>query len=112
MIALVGAPALQADAAVIPEGVYAGERSLGGMEEADALGAVEEYVAGLAGQQITMDVNGQAAVTTAGDLGFSWSNKEQVKADLEEYASGNVIRRYFKKKDLRKLPRRSISVSN
>ena len=106
MIALVGAPALQADAAVIPEGVYAGERSLGGMEEADALGAVEEYVAGLAGQQITMDVNGQAAVTTAGDLGFSWSNKEQVKADLEEYASGNVIRRYFKKKDLEKTPQK------
>ncbi len=35
MIALVGAPALQADAAVIPEGIYAGERSLGGMEEDD-----------------------------------------------------------------------------
>ena len=51
MIALVGAPALQADAAVIPEGIYAGERSLGGMEEDDALTAVEEYVAGLAGQQ-------------------------------------------------------------
>ena len=58
MIALVGAPALQADAAVIPEGIYAGERSLGGMEEDDALTAVEEYVTGLAGQQITMDVNG------------------------------------------------------
>ena len=39
MIALVGAPALQADAAVIPEGIYAGERSLGGMEEDDALTA-------------------------------------------------------------------------
>ena len=47
MIALVGAPALQADAAVIPEGIYAGERSLGGMEEDDALTAVEEYVTGL-----------------------------------------------------------------
>ena len=46
MIALVGAPALQADAAVIPEGIYAGERSLGGMEEDDALTAVEEYVTG------------------------------------------------------------------
>lgn len=43
MIALVGAPALQADAAVIPEGIYAGERSLGGMEEDAALTAVEEY---------------------------------------------------------------------
>ena len=50
MIALVGAPALQADAAVIPEGIYAGERSLGGMEEDDALTAVEEYVTGLAGE--------------------------------------------------------------
>ena len=69
MIALVGAPALQADAAVIPEGIYAGERSLGGMEEDDALTAVEEYVTGLAGQQITMDVNGVAAVTTAQELG-------------------------------------------
>ena len=106
MIALVGAPALQADAAVIPEGIYAGERSLGGMEEDDALTAVEEYVPGLAGQQITMDVNGVAAVTTAQELGFSWSNRDQVKADLEEYTSGNVIRRYFKKKDLEKTPQK------
>ena len=106
MIALVGAPALQADAAVIPEGIYAGERSLGGMEEDDALTAVEEYVAGLAGQQITMDVNGVSAVTTAQELGFSWSNRDQVKADLEEYTSGNVIRRYFKKKDLEKTPQK------
>lgn len=106
MIALVGAPALQADAAVIPEGIYAGERSLGGMEEDDALTAVEEYVTGLAGQQITMDVNGVAAVTTAQELGFSWSNRDQVKADLEEYTSGNVIRRYFKKKDLEKTPQK------
>ena len=106
MIALVGAPALQADAAVIPEGIYAGERSLGGMEEDDALTAVEEYVTGLAGQQITMDVNGVAAVTTAQELGISWSNRDQVKADLEEYTSGNVIRRYFKKKDLEKTPQK------
>ena len=106
MIALVGAPALQADAAVIPEGIYAGERSLGGMEEDDALTAVEEYVTGLAGQQITMDVNGVAAVTTAQELGFSWSNRDQVKADLEEYTSGNVIRRYFKMKDLEKAPQK------
>ena len=106
MIALVGVPALRADAAVVPEGVYAGERSLGGMEDADALQAVEEYVAGLADQQITMDVNGQKAVTTAQNLGFTWSNKEQVKEDLEEYASGNVIRRYFKKKDLEKNPQK------
>ena len=81
MIALVGAPALQADAAVIPEGIYAGERSLGGMEEDDALTAVEEYVTGLAGQQITMDVNGVAAVTTAQELGFSWSNSDQEKPE-------------------------------
>ena len=104
MIALVGAPALQADAAVIPEGIYAGERSLGGMEEDDALTAVEEYVTGLAGQQITMDVNGVAAVTTAHELGFSWSNRDQVKADLQDSKSGNVTRRSFKKKDLEKAP--------
>ena len=76
------------------------------MEEDDALTAVEEYVTGLAGQQITMDVNGVAAVTTAQELGFSWSNRDQVKADLEEYTSGNVIRRYFKKKDLEKTPQK------
>ena len=46
MIALVGAPALQADAAVIPEGIYAGERSLGGMEEDDALTAASSEVEG------------------------------------------------------------------
>ena len=65
MIALVGAPALQADAAVIPEGIYAGERSLGGMEEDDTLTAVEGYGTGLASQQYTVYVNGVAAVSTA-----------------------------------------------
>ncbi len=64
------------------------------------------------GQQITMDVNGVAAVTTAQELGFSWSNRDQVKADLEEYTSGNVIRRYFKRKIWRKLRRKSISALN
>ena len=45
-------------------------------------------------------------VTTGSGAGFSWSNRDQVKADLEEYTSGNVIRRYFKKKDLEKTPQK------
>lgn len=85
----------------IPEGVYAGEMSLAGLTEAEADEKVREYVAEKQNQVVTLDVNGTKVQTTAGDLGLSWTNQEELEQLVSDSEiKGCLIKRYMKKKDL------------
>lgn len=88
----------------VPDGIYVGDVNLGGMTDEEADNKVREYVDSLANQQIGLDVDGTLVTTTAGELGFSWSNQEIVQETADRYKEGNLIRRYMNLKDLEMNP--------
>ena len=88
----------------LPGGIYAGEQDLGGMTRQEAQQTVEEYIKSLAGQKITLDVDGSLVETTAENLGFHWSNTDAVDQIADKYEGGNLIRQYMNQKDLEKEP--------
>lgn len=101
--ALMSAPAY-AKEMKIPDGIYVGDFGLGGMTEEEAEQKVKEYVDGLSGQQVTLNIEGQAVATTAGELGFYWSNTDAVDEATEHAVRGNLVQRYMGMKDLQKNP--------
>ena len=88
----------------IPEGIYVGDFSLGGMTEEEAEQEVKGYVDGLAGQKITLNIEGQNVETSARELGFYWSNTDAVDEATEHAVRGNLVQRYMGMKDLQKNP--------
>ena len=88
----------------LPEGLSAGECSLGGLTREEADQAVNDYVAGLASRKITLDMGEDRADTTAGELGIYWSNQDEVDAALDEYQNSNLIQQYMRTADLKKTP--------
>lgn len=88
----------------IPSGIRIGGQDVGGMTKEEAQEMVEKYVAGLAGQQITLKIAGEQIQTTAENLGFFWSNTDAVEKVAEYEAAGNLLERYMAKKDLEKNP--------
>ena len=88
----------------LPEGLSAGECSLGGLTREEADQAVNDYVSGLASRKITLNMGEDKADTTAGELGLYWSNQDEVNAALDEYQNSNLIRQYMKSADLKKSP--------
>ena len=89
-----------AEASQIPEGVFIGNNSLGGMTKEEAKTAVEEYVESLSNQKITLDISGETVETTASELGFHWSNTDAVDQAAGAISDGNLIKQYMAKKDL------------
>ncbi len=96
--------AMPAYAREIPDGVYVGDISLGGMTEAEAEQAIDEHVKGMAARKVVFDVEGQQVETTAAELGFSWSNRQAVEEAAGHAVGGNLIERYMGRKDLEKNP--------
>ncbi len=101
---LAAMPSMAYGAQVLPEGLYVGEQSLGGMTEEEAQAAVQNYVDGLSGQTITLDVDGTDVATTAGELGFHWSNTQVVQETADQYQYGNLIKQYMALEDLKHSP--------
>lgn len=89
---------------VFPQGVSIGSQSLAGMTCEAAGEKAKQYVDGLAGQKVTLVVDGQDVETTAGDLGFHWSNTDAVDQAAARYAGGSLIRQYMTRKDLETAP--------
>ena len=105
--ALLLAIAMSAPAAgepLLPEGLSAGECSLGGLTRQEAEQAVNDYVASLSSRKITLDMGEEQADTTAGELGLYWSNQEEVNAVLDEYQNSNLVRQYMKASDWKRQP--------
>lgn len=88
----------------IPEGVYVGETSLGGMTEQEAARQMKELVAQMADRKIILKVGDAQVETTAEALGFAWSNPEAVQEAADHAIHGNLIEQYMKRKDLEKEP--------
>lgn len=91
-------------AATIPEGISAGGQDLGGLEEEEARQKVEEHVASMRSQTVSLDVEGTLIETTVENLGYYWANPEAVEETVREYHTGNIIQRYMKQKDVSRNP--------
>lgn len=89
---------------VVPDGIYVADMNLGGLTSEEAGQKVEEYVNGMANQTVTLDVDGTPVRTTAGELGFRWSNTDVVETTTQQYEGGNLIRHYMNLKDLQMNP--------
>jgi hypothetical protein len=63
-------------APVFPEGISADGESLAGKTWEDALHTAEEKVKDQAGTSVALTIEDKKAETTAGELGFHWSNQD------------------------------------
>lgn len=86
----------------LPDGIYVGDHSLGGMTEEEAGQEIQNLVNEMENQKITLVVDGQPVEATAKELGFHWSNPEAVSQAASSWQGGNLIRRYLNKKDIEK----------
>ena len=91
-------------APVFPEGISADGESLAGKTWEDALHTAEEKVKDQAGTSVALTIEDKKAETTAGELGFHWSNQHEAEKELKSYVGGSLIRQYMNKKDLEKAP--------
>lgn len=101
---LAAMPSMVSWALTLPEGLYLDDRSLGGMTEEEAQAEVQDYMDGLSGQSITLDVDGTRIETTAGDLGFHWANPDAVQAAADHYEYGSLVQQYMAQADLKQEP--------
>ncbi len=103
MSMLAAVPAWAAEAK-LPEGIQVEGESLAGLTRQEAEKRIEERLDGMAGQLVILDVQGEKAGTTARDLGFYWSNPEEIQAAIGEYEEANLVRRYMMAADLEAEP--------
>lgn len=89
---------------VVPDGIYVADFNLGGLTNEEAGQKVDEYVNSMANQTVTLNVDGTMVNTTAGELGFRWSNTDVVTETTQQYEGGNLIRHYMNLKDLQMNP--------
>ena len=66
-------------APVFPEGISADGESLAGKTWEDALHTAEEKVKDQAGISVALTIEDKKAETTAGELGFHWSNQDEAE---------------------------------
>jgi vancomycin resistance protein YoaR len=84
----------------IADRIYIGDVSVGGMTADEAESAVEAYVEGLSDEIITLTVDDRSVEVTAGELGLTWENRENLQEAAAYGKSGNLIARYKASKDL------------
>lgn len=91
-------------AATIPTGITIGGLELSGMSKEDAGQKISDRVEEMADQQITLKIDSNEVSTTAKDLGFYWSNQQEVEEAAARYSGGNLLERYLDLKNLQKQP--------
>ena len=84
----------------IADNIYIGDIAVGGMTEAQATEAVNDYVKSLGATEFTLTVDDKSVVAKASDLGVEWSNPVLVQDAMDVGRTGNLIERYKSKKDL------------
>ncbi len=94
------AKAEEADTNTIPDKVYIGDISVGGMTADEAMQAVQASVDAMMGTQMTLSAGEKQVAVTAKDLGVEWANTNVVEEALNVGKYGNLIERYKAKKDL------------
>lgn len=88
------------ETSTIPQRVYFGEVSVGGMTQEEAKAAVEEYISGKLSQTITLQSGKNTVQVPASQFGISWGNPEIAEEAAGLGKSGNLITRYKAMKDL------------
>lgn len=84
----------------IPERVYFGDISVGGMTQEEAKEAVKEHVEKLQSEIITLQAGKNTVQVPVSQMGLSWGNEEIVEEAAGLGKSGNLITRYKAMKDL------------
>ena len=95
-------PAKETAAGTFPSGFTVGGFELAGMTREEADQKIEAYVDEMSAQDIVLTIEGNEISTTAADLGFTWANREEIEAAAEQYAGGNLLKRYLNQKQLEK----------
>ncbi len=88
------------EATSIPQNVYIGDVSVGGMTKSQAQQLVEEKVQQLLEEKITLSANDNTAKIKASSLGVEWSNTNVVDQALHLGETGNIVSRYKATADL------------
>lgn len=92
--------AMAAEEQTIPKGVFVGEFDVSGMTAEEAKQMVQEHINSLAGQKVTLRVDGNPVATTAAELGFQWTNQEELDQIANIDISGSLIEQYMALRDL------------
>lgn len=93
-----------AGAVRLPAGLSVESQDLGGLTREEAKQAVQTYIAGMSGQLIILNIQGNPAAVTAGDLGVYWNNEEAIDKVMDEYESSSLLKRYLTAADWEKEP--------
>lgn len=94
----------EALAGTLPSGFSVAGMSLTGMTGEEAGQKINEQIAEQSNQKITLMLDGNAVTVTAAELGFFWSNQEELEQAAKQYAGGNLLRRYLNQKNLEENP--------
>lgn len=97
-------PVKAAEKAVIVEGVHIGNVNVGGMTQAQAQSAVEEYIAGLMDTTFTLKGESGSVSMTAQDMGVTADVNTAVTEAVAVGRAGSLINRYKTTQDLKKEP--------
>lgn len=89
---------------VIPQGLSVGDRSLEGLTADEALETVSLYVDELLARPVTLEAGENRVSATAGELGVTWSNEEEVTEEVGRYENSNLLMRYMIREDLKREP--------
>lgn len=89
-----------ARADVLPNGVFAGDKSLSGMTAEEANQEIDGLVDQMGNQKITLKIGGQTVDTTAKELGLHRTNQGAVEKLEESLSEGNLIKQYLTWKDI------------
>ena len=95
-------PVKATEKATIAEGVYIGNVNVGGMTQAQAQSAVEEYVAGLMDTTFTLKGESGSVSMTAQDMGVTADVNAAVTEAVAVGRAGSLINRYKTTQDLKK----------
>lgn len=88
------------ETSTIPQRVYFGEVSVGGMTQEEAKKAVEEYINSKTSQTVTLQAGKNTVEVPVSQFGISWGNPEIAEEAAGLGKSGNLIARYKAMKDL------------
>lgn len=84
----------------ICEGVYVETVNISGMTQEQAEKAVSDYVAGLSGRTMEVDVNGKAVSTSLSALGYQCNANDYVSQAMKVGKEGNIFSNYARIKEV------------
>ncbi len=85
----------------VPNGFHVGQFDLSGMTPDEADKTIENAVAEMENQTVSIVVEGHEVSTTAAELGFSWTNQKEIDDATEKVSSGNLLSRYINQRELK-----------